>query len=361
LATDRHATDAAWETRPGLAVSGRQAPAHAVEWARAAEAAGLGSVWLIEDYFQPGAFALAGAVAAATTRLVVGIGVVNPYTRHPALLAMETAALAGLAPGRVVLGLGTSNRRWIEDQMGIPFKAPLGTLRECVDVVRRLLAGERVTATGVHDVALEGLPPAPVPIYLGVKAPKALRLAGEIADGLVCSILSTPAHVRRARTSALAARAAAPPASAAPRAATADAFPVLAYVPVMVADTAREARERVRPFLARYLHLLHGQSILRDAGVPESLTQRLRDAAERGERATDLVTDEWIGRLAVAGTPDDCRAALAPLAAAGLDAPIALPLPGVDVTAQIARWRDTIVPAWGDVIARRPSAAGERG
>jgi hypothetical protein len=55
-----------------------------------------------------------------------GNPVVNPYTRHPVLLAMETAALAGIAPGRVVLGLGSSNRRWIEAQMGIPFKAPLG-------------------------------------------------------------------------------------------------------------------------------------------------------------------------------------------------------------------------------------------
>src|SRR3990172_2311200 len=107
--------------------------------------AGLGSVWLIEDYFSPGAFALAGAAAAVTERVTVGIGVVNPYTRHPALLAMETAALAGLAPGRVVLGLGASNRVWIEERMGIPFTAPLASVRECVEIVRRLLAGERLT------------------------------------------------------------------------------------------------------------------------------------------------------------------------------------------------------------------------
>ena len=108
-------------------------------------AAGLGSLWIIEDYFHPGAYALAAAAAAVTERIAIGLGVVNPYTRHPALLAMETAALAGIAPGRVVLGLGSSNRRWIEAQMGIPFKAPLGGLRESVEIVRRLLAGERVT------------------------------------------------------------------------------------------------------------------------------------------------------------------------------------------------------------------------
>src|SRR5438477_5984648 len=140
--------DSRWTASLGLALMHHGTALHAAAWARAAERAGLGSVWIIEDYFHPGAFALAGAAAAVTDRIAVGLGVVNPYTRHPALLAMETAALAGLAPGRVALGLGSSNRRWIEEQMAIPFKTPLGGLRESVEIVRRLLAGERVTYTG---------------------------------------------------------------------------------------------------------------------------------------------------------------------------------------------------------------------
>jgi 5,10-methylenetetrahydromethanopterin reductase len=131
-----------------VALIGPQAPSRCTEWARAAERAGLGSVWIIEDYFHPGAFTLAGAVAAATERITLGLGVVNPYTRHPAVLAMETAALTGVAPGRVVLGLGSSNRRWIEEQMGIAFKTPLADLRECVEILRRLLAGERLDFHG---------------------------------------------------------------------------------------------------------------------------------------------------------------------------------------------------------------------
>ena len=95
---------------------------------------------------------------------MIGLGVVNPYTRHPALVAMETAALAGIAPGRVVLGLGSSNRKWIEAQMAIAFKTPLRGLREGVEIVRRLLDGQRVTYAGevfsVHDVALDTPPPA---------------------------------------------------------------------------------------------------------------------------------------------------------------------------------------------------------
>src|SRR5687767_11730890 len=230
--------DSRWTASLGVALMHHETAAHAAVWARAAEGAGLGSAWIIEDYFHPGAFALAGAAGAVTERIAIGLGVVNPYTRHPALLAMETAALAGLAPGRVVLGLGSSNRRWIEAQMAIPFKTPLGGLREGVDIVRRLLAGERVTYAGecfsIHDVALATPPPAPVPIVLGVKGPRALALAAEVADGVHCSILTSPAHVRRVRAST----------------ATASAgrgFAVLAYVPTAVAADGARARAQVRP------------------------------------------------------------------------------------------------------------------
>ena len=88
--------DSRWTGSPGVALLGHGLPGSAVDWARDAERAGFGSVWLIEDYYHPGAFALAGAVAAATARIGIGLGVVNPSTRHPAPVAMETAALAGL-------------------------------------------------------------------------------------------------------------------------------------------------------------------------------------------------------------------------------------------------------------------------
>src|SRR5262245_63510815 len=111
----------AWGSAPSLGVAflGEDGPARIVERARAAEAAGFGSLWFIEDYFQTGAFALAGAAAAATGRIAIGTAVVNPFTRHPALIAMETATLAGIAPGRVVLGLGTGVGRWVAGQMKI--------------------------------------------------------------------------------------------------------------------------------------------------------------------------------------------------------------------------------------------------
>jgi 5,10-methylenetetrahydromethanopterin reductase len=330
--------DSRWTDSIGVALLGHGLPGSALGWARDAERAGLGSVWLIEDYYHPGAFVLAGAIAAATERIGIGLGVVNPYTRHPALVAMETAALAGLAPGRVALGLGSSNRRWIEQEMAIPFKTPLRGLREGTEIVKRLLAGERVTYTGevfsVNGVALETPPPERVAIVFGVKGPAALAMAAEMADGILGSILSSPAHVRRVRTS------------------TRDRVAVLAYVPMVVADDRAQARALVRPLLARYLAALHGQSILADAGIVPEQTQQIRDALAARRPTDDLVGDDLVDRLAVAGTPADCRAALECYAAAGLDAPVAVIPAAADLRRQLERIGSELAPAWKEMRRR---------
>lgn len=331
-----------WTDSLGLALMGADAPARATVWARAAERAGLGSVWLIEDYFHPGAFALAGAVAAVTERATIGLGVVNPYTRHPALLAMEAAALAGMAPGRIVLGLGSSNRRWIEEQMGIAFHTPVAALAECVGIVRSLLRGERLTFRGkcfqLDAVQLESPPKDEVAILLGVKGPRALRLAGEMADGVHCSVLASPAHVRRVRET-----------TAAARGGRAEDFVVIAYVPMLVADDGRRAREGVKPLLARYLGVLHGQSILEDAGLGPAQTQPFKDALLRGDTAAHLVTDEMVEALAVAGTPEECRRQLRRWAEAALDTAVAVVPRAADLVEQVARIGAELSPAWKDL------------
>jgi 5,10-methylenetetrahydromethanopterin reductase len=326
----------------GAVLLGEGTPGHVVERARAAERGGLDSLWFIEDYFQTGAFAVAGAAAAVTTRLGIGLGVVNPYTRHPALLAMETATLAGIAPGRVVLGLGAGVRRWIEEQMAIPAPRPLATLAECVDVVRRLWAGERVSHEGaafsLRDVALEFKPAqATLPIVLGVKGPRALALAGTVADGVVCSIMSSPAHVRRVCDTAAAARR---------RAGLAGRLPVLAYVPTAIGRDAEAARRAVRPLLARYLAHLHGQSILADAGVTAAETLAIRAARAGGESGARAVTDAHVDALALAGTPDQVRTRLREWRDAGLDTPIALPAGEADPVEQLGVIGAELGPWW---------------
>src|SRR5262249_22357697 len=186
-------------------------------------------------------------------------------------------------------------------------------------------------------------PPSRVPIMLGVKGPRALALAAEIADGVHCSILASPAHVRRVRATTAGAR---------------GDFKVIAYVPVAVSDDGARARQWVRPLVAHYLGLLHGQSILEDAGIPAARSQPFRESFIAGRAAAaDLVTNDLLDAVAIAGTPAECRSALERWAEAGLDAVIAVVPEGGGLARQIERVGGERSPAGGPRRGRCGSGA----
>lgn len=291
--------------RLGLLISGMRPPGEAVAVARDAEQAGVADLWISEDYFERGAFTLAAAVAGGTGRARVGIGVVNPFTRHPLVTAMEFAALDELTGGRAVLGLGASNRVWIEDQCGIPFTEPLAAVREATAIIRAALAGDRVRVAGQHfrtDARLSFPPARPdPPIHLGTKGRHGLRLAGEVADGVLLSLLAAPSYVAWARD-----RIGRP-------------IETSAYVLAACGADAGAARAAVRRPLATYLGVHGRHDLTRVAGLPAELADRFRAAWLAGDPAEQLVTDDLIDTFAVAGDPAQCRAGLDRLAAAGLD------------------------------------------
>jgi len=120
------------------------------------------------------------ALASAWTEKVrLGTGVVNPYTRGPALMAQSAAALADASRGRFVLGIGASSDRIVERWNGIPFEKPLSRVREAVQALRPVFAGDR----GDGGFKLEAPPAQPIPIYVAALRGRMLRLAGEIGDG----------------------------------------------------------------------------------------------------------------------------------------------------------------------------------
>ena len=117
---------------------------------------------------------------------------------------MASATLDRLCGGRFLLGLGRSERSVIQDRLGLLYRTPRATLADTVTVLRRLLAGDQVTASGgqstLHNVRLAIQPVAshPLPIYLAAIGPHALRLAGAIADGVVLNAYVPTAYVRYA-------------------------------------------------------------------------------------------------------------------------------------------------------------------
>ena len=170
--------------------------------AEAADAAGLAELWLWEDCFRHSGIAAASAALARTGRLKVGVGLLPVPLRNVAITAMELATLHALFPGRPLVGVGHGVQSWM-GQVGARAESPVTLLREYLDALGALLAGDEVTTDGryVHldRVRLE-LPPEPVPALLaGAEGPKTLTMVGGHADGTILSGGTTPDQVARAR------------------------------------------------------------------------------------------------------------------------------------------------------------------
>jgi alkanesulfonate monooxygenase SsuD/methylene tetrahydromethanopterin reductase-like flavin-dependent oxidoreductase (luciferase family) len=169
---------------------------------RAADEAGLEELWLWEDCFWGSGIATASAVLAWTERLRVGVGLLPVPLRNVALAAMEIATLHRLFPGRVTVGVGHGVQDWMA-QVGTRVESPVTLLREHLDALRGLLAGEQVSTDGryvrLDAVRLDRPPAAAPPLVAGATGQRSLRLCGEAADGTILTGGTTPDGVRRAR------------------------------------------------------------------------------------------------------------------------------------------------------------------
>src|SRR3954454_433391 len=148
------------------------------------EDAGYDDVWSAEATEVDGFTPLAAA-AEHSERLRLVSGIVNVFTRGPALLAQSAAALADLSNGRFVLGLGASSNVIVEQWNGIAFRRPLAKVDETVRYLRTVLAGER----GPGGFKLASPPAEPVPIFLAALRERMLQLAGDVADGAFANFL----------------------------------------------------------------------------------------------------------------------------------------------------------------------------
>lgn len=158
-----------------------------VDLARAAEQHGFDQIWVSHDLFLRSAWVILSAMAQATTRIRIGTGLVNPYTSGLAEIAMGAVTLDELSGGRFNLGIGAGAADFL-GWVGIEQAHPLAAVRESLDVLRRLCAGERVPYAGRFvrgwtEEAYLRVPARPIPLYVGAMSPRMLGLIGEAADG----------------------------------------------------------------------------------------------------------------------------------------------------------------------------------
>ena len=280
---------------------------------------------MTERYFHEETYSLLGFLAAATQDIRMGLGVANPYTRHPALLAMASATLDRVSGGRFLLGLGRSDRTVIEGRMGIPYGDSRSTLEEAVTLVRQLLAGGSVTAEdGRYRLSGVRLAVGPVqnqvPIYLAGIGPKALRLAGAIGDGVLLNAYTPTGYVRYAVEEV---RKGAAEAGRDP-----ESVEIACMLVVRPTDSPEEMLPSLKRRIARLLAERYvGEVLLEKGGFDPSILGPLRAASKerRDDDAASLVSDDLVESLYVLGPAERCRERIAQYREAGVDLPLLLP------------------------------------
>ena len=179
----------------------QQTGAYVVE----AERLGVDCLWSAEAWGHDAATPLA-FMAARTSRIRLGTGIMQAGTRTPALLAMTAMSLNAMSGGRFMLGLGVSGPQVIEGWHGIRFDRPVQRMREIVEIVRRAVTGEHLAYKGkLYELPLPGgegkalrsaaRPQPDIPIYLATLSPRSLEMTGEIADGWLGTSFM-PEHAR---------------------------------------------------------------------------------------------------------------------------------------------------------------------
>ena len=312
-------------SRPiGLGLAARGSVSDAVAWAERARQAGLDSVWIHDSYFERDAVTYASAIASQVGGIRVAMGALNPLTRHPVLVAMTVSAVDDMAPGRVILGMGTGLPLRL-GQMGIPYTpdAGLEAVSQAIDTMRALWSGERVPSGQPNLPPVQPMfPPVHhVPIYIAAYRSAFLRLAGAKADGYLARPAESIASLRRMLATLREASVAAGRGE--------DAVDVAGYLLTLVDRSRREALNRAKrePFVI-YMMSVQSDLAMRRAGLDPELKNRVAEAwrAEDYHRAANLIPDELLDAFMLCGTREEVAEGAAAYHQAGMNLPVLQPV-----------------------------------
>ena len=187
--------------RIGVGFSGGMPPPDIVECVRLAEELGYESAWVAEGHGGD-QFAILTACAMATSRIKLGTSITSVFVRTAPTIAMAAATVDHFSDGRFILGLGSSHKVQVEPEHGLEFNRPVERMRECAEIVRRLLRDSDINYQGdVYNIERFDLWFEPVrrrmPIYFAAVRPRMLEICGEISDGVILT-WCTLAHAAEA-------------------------------------------------------------------------------------------------------------------------------------------------------------------
>jgi alkanesulfonate monooxygenase SsuD/methylene tetrahydromethanopterin reductase-like flavin-dependent oxidoreductase (luciferase family) len=307
--------------------TGRSLPA-AVERVRLAESLGYETVYVTHIAGRESLTVLT-AYALATTSIRVGTGVVPIYTRTPATMAQTAATIDELSDGRLTLGLGVSHRVVVESWHGQSIDRPVAEMREYASLVRAILRGEDPPQGEKWQTAfhLAGLDPRPqLPLYIAALSPAMLRLAGEIADGVLLWLCS-PQYIRDVVV---------PEVTAGRERAglTLEGFDIVPAVPAALTEERGAAYGAMRRDLVPYFGLPFYRAMLERSGFGADIAAF--DAAGGDFAAMQAaVSEDFLDQLTAVGDESALHAGLERYRSAGSTSPCVGPIPTTDFEATL--------------------------
>ena len=271
-------------------------PCYEIEYyAKLAEDYGFGYVWITDHYNNRNALVVLTSIARVTNSLRIGTGITNPYHMNPAVIASAIATINEISGGRAVLGIGAGDKFTLR-QIGIKQSKPLTRVREAVEIIRKLVAGELVRYEGKvfdFDGARMNFKAKVFPIYIGAQGPKMLKLASEIGDGVIINA-SHPKDVKFAMKN-LNIR---------------EGFDVAVCSAFSVDKDREVAINTVKPVVA-FIVASSPKEILERHGIAEESVKYVRNALNEAfakgkwKELSNAVTDEMVDAFSIAGTPDE--------------------------------------------------------
>ncbi len=290
-------------------------PQSLIEWSKAVEDAGLAGVFMTEAGND--AIACSLALGLNTKRIMLGTAISNIYLRHPILLANEAAAVQEFTGGRFTLGLGTGHRE-MNTLLKIDMGDPMSRMRETVAAIRKPLESGSTGPKLTHKL----------PIYLAGVSKPMVRLAGEIADGVIFNFFP-PRRVTQAlgELAEGAAKAGRDPKSVEPA----------LFATAFISDDLEAARRPARKLLSRYGALTFYGNMIARAGFEKEIAG-IRAAGRNGDAAMKAVSDQMIDATLLVGSEARVRDKLKELVAPGISTAIVFTNPvGEDRASAVRR------------------------
>lgn len=311
-----------------------------VRLAQAAEAGGFDQFWVSNDLFLRSAPVILTAAALATERIELGTCILNPYTIHPAEIAMLAATLDEVSGGRFNLGLSAGAADFLH-WVGLEQEKPRTLLAESIRVINTLLSGERAVFDGAllkwgEEAYLRFTARRRVPVYVGALSPNMLRLVGEVADGGL-PLLFPPEHYQTVLPYIL---------EGCQRAGRDVAgLDIAACVWCSVSDDRAAAEAVLKEKIAYYGHALSPLIWSQLGLTQDDFSEMMRVVSVEGdmEKAKQLVTPAMM-KIGIVGTTRDLIARLEALAALGVKHISFGPPLGPDVLAAVERIGREVIP-----------------